>query len=544
HIIFDSLTIDASGAGATYGFGVHLINNADSNVIRNCNILINTTSTSTNYAGIVISNSETSATTSGATRCDGNLVDNNTITGGYYGITLTGNTAEPVTGNQFINNRIRDFYNYGIYLNIVGPTLVEKNDISRPTRTVLTTFYGVYGTGTSNGVQVSKNKIHNPFDGDVSSTSDFFGVYFTGFDANAGTENIVSNNLIYDINGEGDQTGLYNSSADYALYYHNTVVLEDATSVSTLTTRSFYQTLTATGIKVRNNIFTIKRGGSGTQHALYFNTATSQIESDRNVLFLHAGTNHFVGRVNATDYATLAQWRAASAQDAGSESIDPEYANVLMDDYTPTLGAIDNLGLPVGITTDIVDAVRSTTTPDAGATEFAVPPCQNPPTPGTTVVAPNSGFCIGTTVILSLSGNSVGGGQTYQWQSAPTAAGPWTNISPVLNSPAFQWAVGTETFFQAVITCSGTSVTSSVESVTLNPYLLAGVYTIDPSSPPSATNYQSFQAAVSALDCGIGGDVFFDAVPGTYTEQIRIRPVGNANINNRVTFRSQNGDRT
>ncbi|RYZ54727.1 MAG: hypothetical protein EOP49_04470, partial [Sphingobacteriales bacterium] len=545
HIIFDSLTIDASGAAATYGFGVHLINDADSNVIRNCTILSNTSSTSTvNYAGIVISNSETSATTTGATRCDENLIENNTIIGGHYGITLTGSTTERVMNNKFINNTIRDFNSYGIYMNIVGPTIVEGNDISRPTRTTMTTFYGVYGTGSSNGVQVSKNRIHNPFDGDVSSTSDFFGVYFTGFDGDQGLENVVSNNLIYNINGEGDQTAFYNTGSDYALYYHNTVSLEDRNSSTSLTTRGFYQTTSATGIKIRNNIFTIDRAGAGVQHVLYFNTAASQIESDRNVLFIADGNANYTGRTNGTDYVTLAQWRAGSSQDAGSENLYPEYANVLMGDYTPTLGAVDNLGLPVGITTDIFNAVRSTTTPDVGAIEFAVPPCQNPPTPGTTLVTPNNGICIGTTVLLTLSGNTVGGGQTYQWQSAPSATGPWTNISPVLNSPAFQWAVGTETFFQAVITCSGTSVTSSVESVTLNPYLLAGVYTIDPSQPPSTTNYQSFQAAVSALDCGIGGDVFFDAVPGTYTEQIRIRPVGNANIDNRVTFRSQNGDRT
>ncbi len=123
HIIIDSLVIDASGPNATYGFGVQLFNDADSNVVKNCTILANNSSTSTNYAGVVISNSETSATTTGLTRCDGNLIDNNTITGGYYGITLTGNTAEPVTNNTLSRNRITDFYSYGIYLNTVGATL-------------------------------------------------------------------------------------------------------------------------------------------------------------------------------------------------------------------------------------------------------------------------------------------------------------------------------------------------------------------------------------------------------------------------------------
>ena len=114
--------------------------------------------------------------------------------------------------------------------------------------------------------------------------------------------------------------------------------------------------------------------------------------------------------------ATLANWQAAASQDPNSASLDPEYANTAFDDYTPTLGAVDNLGEFVSITTDILDATRSATTPDIGCIEFTVPPCTNPPTAGTANVEPNSGICIGTNIILSLTGNTIGSGQTYQWQ--------------------------------------------------------------------------------------------------------------------------------
>ncbi|MGB8193186.1 MAG: hypothetical protein WCF67_14755, partial [Chitinophagaceae bacterium] len=56
HITFDSLVITAPGTTTSeYGFGVQLINDADSNTIRKCTININTATTSTNYAGIVVS---------------------------------------------------------------------------------------------------------------------------------------------------------------------------------------------------------------------------------------------------------------------------------------------------------------------------------------------------------------------------------------------------------------------------------------------------------------------------------------------------------
>jgi trimeric autotransporter adhesin len=90
HVTFDSLVVNALGSTTTeYGFGFHLLNSADSNTIRKCVININGLTTSTNYAGIVISGSATSATTTGTSPSDGNTFDNNTINGGYYGITLT-----------------------------------------------------------------------------------------------------------------------------------------------------------------------------------------------------------------------------------------------------------------------------------------------------------------------------------------------------------------------------------------------------------------------------------------------------------------------
>ena len=69
-------------------------------LFRNCTILANTTSTSTNYAGIVISGSGTSATSTTASNCDGNLFENNTITGGYYGISMMSSAALPVKYNK------------------------------------------------------------------------------------------------------------------------------------------------------------------------------------------------------------------------------------------------------------------------------------------------------------------------------------------------------------------------------------------------------------------------------------------------------------
>lgn len=542
HVIFDSLTIDATGAG-TYGYGVQLISNADSNTFRKCTILALTTSTSTNYNGVIVNSSETGTTTTGNTFCDGNTFDRNTIIGGYYSLTLVGSTTAglQIQENKITNNDIRDFYIYGIYVSGTNNTLVEGNTLSRPARTSVTTANTIYFTGLSTNARISRNRIHNLFGGAPTSTSTAYGIYITGTDAPAGAENIVSNNAIYNITANGALYGLYNSSSDNVLYYHNTISFDHAASTATGVTRGFYQITEATGIVVKNNIITIMRGGTGSKHALYFATATSGITSNRNDLFVATAATNFIG-YNGADQATLAQWQTAASQDANSISVDPEYVDPVAGDLQATVSPVDNLGEPVGITTDILNAPRSATTPDMGAFEFNIPPCTAPPTAGTSVATPNAGICLGTPILLTLSGNSTGGGQTYQWQSAPSAAGPWTNISPVRNNPRFNTTVGLDTWFRAAVVCSGNTAYSVPVQVVLNPAFLAGTYTIDPALPAGGTNFTSFAAAVAALECGITGTVIFNVAPGTYTEQIRMHAIAGTSNTSRVIFRSANGN--
>jgi trimeric autotransporter adhesin len=552
YITFDSLIIDASpiGTGTTYGYGVQLINNADNNTFRKCTINTTATSSSTNYAGIVISASETSATTAGFnSRCDNNVFDSNTINGGYYGATIVGGTAaaDPrIDGNKFTNNTVKNFYTYGVYIAGTTNTLIEGNDISRPTRTAtspstITTFNGIYVTGVSQRLRISKNRIHNSFGGVPTNTSAQYAIYITGSDATSGSENKVTNNLVYDMNGEGVVYGFYNSSSDYALYYHNTISLDKTTSTSTSTTRAFYQITAATGIQFRNNIISIKRGGTGEKHAMYFATTTSEIYSDRNDFYINAGgTQNHIGYYT-TNRTTLADWQAATLQDGNSKTVDPDYTNPGAGDYKPSFGAalIDNLGTNVGVTTDILDLPRSATTPDPGAYEFNIPPCVDPPTAGTTVAIPNTLICMGTPIALSLSGNSVGAGQTYQWQYATSAAGPWTNLDGPQTSPVKTTPATFSLFYRAAIQCNGgTVVYSTPVQVTLNPPLAAGTYTIDPSLPASPTNFIDFTSAVDKLYCGIAGHIIFNAAPVAFNEQIRIGVVPGTSPTATVTFQT------
>ena len=546
HFIFDSLTVVPQGAATVeFGFGFHLTNNADSNIIRNCIINLSTTTISLNFAGIVNSAGITAVTT-GVNESDFNVFDNNTITGGYYGITSIGSTTNAVGNNRITRNKIRDSYSFGIYLLGNFNTTVELNDISQPVRTAVTTYNGIYLTSLNTSVKISKNRIYNAFAAAPTTTSIFYGIYLTGVDALGGLENIISNNAIYQIKGNGTQYGMYNTSSDNNLYYHNTINLDDLTASTTSLTYGWYQITAASGIDLKNNIISISRGGSGAKYCLYFATTTSAITSENNAFFRNA-TNTNIG-FSVTAQPTLANWQTATGQDLNSITGNPFYTDPVTGNLEPRSVLYDNKGTPAGITTDIRNATRSTTTPDVGAWEFAVPACITPPIAGTATANPNANICIGTPISLNLTGYSFGSGQTFQWQVAPTATGPFTNLGAAKFFPDTIILASGTLWYQCIVTCSGQSVTSTAVQVNMNPPFPAGTYTINntlPTTWPAAgvgSNFNTFVEAVAVMDCGIGGPVIFNVAPGTYTEQVRMRAILGTSAVNRVTFKSANGN--
>jgi hypothetical protein len=375
HVIIDSLTINGSGGSAAWG--IVLNNKADSNIIRNCTINIgNLSSTSTNYMGIVMNGSTTATATSGDNG-NSNLFLNNEIIGGYYNFYLYGNSGSTTQNinNKIVGNRVKDAYLYSIYAIYQSTGLaVSKNEITRPNRTNTSTSSGVYVTTGTVGALIEKNRIYNMFGALSTSTSTFYGIY-VGVDATVSSPTRIENNLIYNVGGNGAQYGIYNSGGDYMNVYHNTIALNDnvATSGSAY---GIYQTTAAVGINIKNNIVYITRSGTGIKRLLHFNTNTSTIVSNKNVLFINApsGSDNRVGQWGTTTFTTLNDWKTANtnAYDQQSVSVDPLFVNPSGGDYLFGEVSIDDFGEPVGVTTDIQDSLRSASAPDPGA--FEAPP--------------------------------------------------------------------------------------------------------------------------------------------------------------------------
>lgn len=522
-----------------FGWGIYLTNAANNNRITNCTIDIsaNTSTTQSNSAGIVASGSSVSVTTTGD-NASNTQITGNSITGAYQGIIMNGVLATPATGNNISNNNINDFYASGIDLSYQSGATVSRNNIQRPNRTAVTTFTGIeLSTGTV-ATMVDANSIHDTHNAGAIQTGSAFGIYLNGADATVGNENRVTNNLMYNFNsGSGLIYALYNASSNFALYYHNTVVLDNSTSTAGVT-RGFYQLTTASGIDLKNNLFSITRAGTGIKHVLYFATAASTITSDNNNLYINTQTGHSVGFNATTSYTTLADWKAIGTYDATSTEFAPTFASPGSGNYTPTLSDLDDTGVDVGVLTDILGAARNGGTPDVGAYEFTIAGCSAPPTPGTSSASPSGTLCSGTAVSFSVVNNSVGLGQTYQWESASSEGGPYTAISSALSDPAFNYTVISSGFFRLAVICSGQTAYTNVINITVPSLFPAGTYTINSALPTSGSNFQTFGAALSAINCGVTGGITFNVDPasGPYNEQITIPEILGANASNRIVF--------
>ncbi|MFC5269293.1 beta strand repeat-containing protein [Adhaeribacter terreus] len=367
-VTISDFTIAATDS--TYGWGIHLMNGADNNVFSNNTINVTATNTTADAAvGIVFSNANTAVSIAGNTG-NNNVISGNTISGGYKGIHLNSDLTAP-GNNQIINNNIRDFYYDGIRLNAAKGTLVEGNDISRPTLTIVNTFTAIAVAGNSQQTVISKNRIHNSHGGTSNSTTDAYGISVSSSDAPVGSENIIKNNLMYNINNIDVVYGIYNVGSDGMHVFHNTFDLSNPSSTGTV--RGFYQVNDATNIKFVNNIVNIASSASGNKYGVNFNTPTSTIISNNNVINVPVG---ITGRYGTNDFLTMAAWTGANsnAYDQNSVSTNPMFINPAAGNYIPNAVGVDNIGQPLANVTDDIDgAPRSATTPDAGAFEFSVP---------------------------------------------------------------------------------------------------------------------------------------------------------------------------
>jgi Secretion system C-terminal sorting domain len=113
-----------------------------------------------------------------------------------------------------------------------------------------------------------------------------------------------------------------------------------------------------------------------------------------------------------------------------------------------------------GVTYYILVTGFSTATGNFTLTRTCAPPCTGVPSPGSITPA-TSTVCVGSSVTLTCSGYPPNTGLTFQWNSAPAAAGPYTAIAGATSNVYTFNAPAATTYYTCTVTCTSAGGGSS-----------------------------------------------------------------------------------
>ena len=523
HFVFDSLFIEVQGS---QGWAINFMNASDSNIVRNCHILL-PSGTSDLYG--VCALGSVNGSVEGANNANYLLVENNQIEGGAYGISILGDTPY-LTGNKIIGNTIVDFGSKGMLLNgntlmdVVGNTLTSSESDAKQA-------INIWPVGLS--VRILSNTIYL-----ASNTANTRIIQFANAPGGggAGGDCVIANNMIhYAGSNTSNATCIYIKNTSYVNIYNNTCKVAGAGL------RGIWADGAASNVEfINNNIYSTVSGAQ-----LLRKASTTTATSANNNLY---STNSF--EVNwGSDYYSLATFQSASG-DTTSVSIDPMFVSNTDLHILPSNFNLNDLGTPLAAVIDDIDGdLRDPLTPDIGADEFDVIASDA----AITAIDGVTGVCAGPANVYATLENAGLSSLTsahINWEVSGTLQ------SPVIFSGSLSSGSDTSILLGSINLVGGVSYDIKVWSSLPNnqpdqfpindTILITGVQTaLSGTFSIGATgNYTTFTDAVNALtNSGVCGPVVFEAQPGTYTEQLAIPTILGVSATNTVTFKGL-GDAT
>lgn len=112
-------------------------------------------------------------------------------------------------------------------------------------------------------------------------------------------------------------------------------------------------------------------------------------------------------------------------------------------------------------------STSSTTTGTFTISRSCVAPCSGIPNAGTVSASVNPVTCASPSTTLTGNGLSADCGISYQWQSSPTGAAPWTNIAGATNTTVTV-SPTSNTYYRIVTTCSYSGSSNNSSSLLIN----------------------------------------------------------------------------
>lgn len=355
-VTLENLCIQAAGSCTT---AVVLRDGACHNRFLDCDVV-----------GSDSSNFSTAAIRIASDGCSGNLFENLTVGGAFYGIVFSGG-EQSGNGNVVRGCRVRHT-RYGIHVARQTECLIENNDLQPGSlSSVAAACYGIYitGLGAGGSVTVRNNVIHDFADGSGSVSNRAVGVFAA---PTVGASALIYNNFIYGFASAGNLrvNPFYLSSGDVSVR-HNSVLMDH--SAPGAEAAAVYIS-TGTGHVLKNNIF-VSRVENQISYGI-LQAAGSGLVSDGNDIF---GTSpqFVVGHTGGVSYSTFAAWQAAGF-DGNGISADPGFLSPSDLHIRETSAAVDGRGVVCELVTTDIDGDSRENPPDIGADEYTWQPAASP----------------------------------------------------------------------------------------------------------------------------------------------------------------------
>ncbi|MBX7204069.1 MAG: right-handed parallel beta-helix repeat-containing protein [Bacteroidia bacterium] len=500
---------------------------------------------SSNFAGIVATNSTTVANTTG-NYTQALTIDSCTVSGGYYGIVINGLTT--TAGSQSDRNvvrgcRIINVSYYGIYAYCQSQFTATANTI---------TGVGVLASNVSSyGLYLNYCDSFTATKNIITGQIGAYGLYPSNCNGGSGQHNLIANNMIQIGSGTSTCYGIYMTTAcSYTDMVYNSVNVTG--SATTFNGCALYISSPTSATIINNNF--VNSGSAG--YSVYMtptgNGTTNFAQCDYNNYYATV-SNYINGSyANAAAFAGVIN----SGSDAASKSVTPNFTSST-DLHTPSATALNAAATPyTGVTDDIDGNSRNGSTPDIGCDEF------NPPSDDMGVIAiskPVPPVAAGASdvwvVIKNYAATTLTSATVKYVYNSTTYSQSWsgslaTNATDTVKFTATSGAGSTSQ--QSTFAAGSNSLIAYSEAPNGNTdgilsndtfsYSfctgLSGTYTINPSGSGS-TNYTTIAAAISALQCGgVSGAVVFNIASGTYTGQYIIPSIAGASSTNTITFQS------
>ncbi|MCF7788354.1 MAG: choice-of-anchor D domain-containing protein [Prosthecobacter sp.] len=270
--------------------------------------------------------------------------------------------------------------------NVVHSLFNTSNAAMYPAQNVAVVVAGIYyGGGISGTNIIERNFVHSLYLDSLNSSAELNGMLF-----GSGCTFTAQNNMVrvgLDASGASTATGATvrgfhdnDNGANYPRnFIHNSVYVGGTATSGSAKTYAYSSSSQNNSRDIRNNIFVNARsnsGGTGKHYAMTNGSVASPppgLTSDFNIIYA-SGIGGVLGLFNGQDCSTLAEWQAATGQDASSTVGDPRFVNATgaaaaVDLHLQSSNPAEGHGVLIAsVTTDLDGQTRSSLSPvDIGA---------------------------------------------------------------------------------------------------------------------------------------------------------------------------------